>query len=491
MSNVKTKKLSNMALDHVEAGDGDFHSYGMDEKVSKRLPDGVTSKMLYNDVVRIAWPSFVELILTQLASMVDLMMVGQLGAWALTAVGLTTQPKFMMMTMIMAMNVGATAMVARYKGAGEPEKANKILRQALLLTFALAAVSSVIGYIFSEPLVAFMGAQDQQSLEGGTIYLQIQFLGFIFMALTSTVTATLRGVGDSRTAMIYNLIANGVNVVGNYLLIYGKFGFPEMGVAGASLATVIGQFVAFVIAFAIILRGKGYLHLSFRDSWKPDWTAMGDIFRIGLPAMLEQAVMRCGMIIYSKTVAGLGTVAFATHQVCMNIQSLTFMNGNAFAVSATSLMGQSLGKKRPDMAQAYVKRTQRLGMMVSIFIALCCFFFGGLIITLYNDDPEIVNIGSQILKMVALIQPLQSSQFILAGALRGAGDTKATAVITFITVLLVRPATAIFTINVLEWGLYGAWVAMIADQLLRTGFVFGRFNSGKWKISGMRTAGSL
>ena len=481
------KKAPKMALDAVEAGDGDLHSYGMDEKVSKKLPDGVSSKLLYDDIVRIAWPSFVELILTQLASMVDLMMVGQLGAWALSAVGLTTQPKFMMMTMIMSMNVGATAMVARYKGAGQPEKANGILRQALVLTFVLSAISSVIGYVFSEPLVAFMGAADAQTLEGGTIYLQIQFLGFIFMALTSTVTACLRGVGDSRTAMIYNLTANVVNVIGNYVLIYGKFGLPEMGVAGASLATVIGQCVAFVLAFAAVMSKRStYLHLSFRDSFKPDLTAMGSIFKIGLPAMLEQAVMRCGMIIYSKTVAGLGTVAFATHQVCMNIQSLTFMNGNAFAVSATSLMGQSLGKKRPDMAQAYVSRTQRVGMLVSILIAVVVFFYGGEIISLYNDDPEIVRVGAQIMKMMALIQPLQSSQFILAGALRGAGDTKATAVITFITVLLVRPAVAIFAINALDWGLYGAWVAMIADQLLRTAFVFGRFNSGKWKVSGMK-----
>lgn len=480
------KTAPKMALDYVETGDGGPHSYGMDEKFSKKLPEGVTSKLLYDDIVRIAWPSFIELILTQLASMVDMMMVGQLGAWALTSVGLTTQPKFMMMTMFMAMNVGATAMVARYKGAGEPEKANGILRQALLLTFVLGVISSIVGFIFSEPLIAFMGATDQQTLEGGTIYLKIQFLGFVFMALTTTVTATLRGVGDSRTAMVYNLVANLVNVVGNYLLIYGKFGFPEMGIAGASLATVIGQCVAFVLAFASILSRKSYLHLSFRESWRPDWQALGSIFKIGFPAMIEQAVMRCGMIIYSKTVAGLGTVAFATHQVCMNIQALSFMNGNAFAVSATSLMGQSLGKKRPDMAQAYCSRTQRVGMLTSAVISVILFFFGGQVVALYNNDPIIVETGANIMKMMALIQPFQSSQFILAGALRGAGDTKATAMIIFVTVLLVRPALAIFSINVLNWGLYGAWIAMIADQLLRTTFVFGRFNSGKWKINGMK-----
>jgi len=483
---TKTVIAPRMALDLVEAGDGS--GFGVDEKFSHKLPEGVSSRLLYNDIVRIAWPSFVELILTQLASMVDMIMVGQLGPWALSAVGLTTQPKFLMMTMFMAMNVGATAMVARYKGAGRPEQANGILRQALLLTLVLSSISSVIGFIFSEPLVAFMGAAEDHVLQAGTIYLQIQFAGFVFMALTSTVTATLRGVGDSRTAMVYNLVANVVNVIFNYLLIYGKFGFPEMGVAGASLATVIGQCVAFVLAFSAVLRQGRYLHLSFRESFRPDWTALGDIFRIGLPAMLEQAIMRTGMIIYAKTVAGLGTLAFATHQVCMNIQALSFMNGNAFAVSATSLMGQSLGKRRPDMAQAYCSRTQKVGMCVSIAIAVCFFFFGGQIVALYNDDPYIMEQGAFILKLLAFMQPFQSSQFIIAGALRGAGDTKATAVITFLTVLLVRPAFAIFSINVLNWGLTGAWVAMVLDQLLRTLLVMQRFHSGKWKLNGMRVS---
>jgi len=197
--------------------------------------------------------------------------------------------------------------------------------------------------------------------------------------------------------------------------------------------------------------------------------------------MLEQLVMRAGMIIYSKTVAGLGTVAFAAHQVCMNIQALSFMNGNAFAVSATSLMGQSLGKKRPDMGQAYSNRTQMLGMMVSFALAFVFFFFGGPITAMYSDDPQVIAWGAQILKLVALVQPFQSSQLILAGALRGAGDTKATAVITFITVLLVRPGLAILLINCTSMGLMGAWVALVADQFLRSLLIFQRFHSGKWR----------
>jgi len=479
MKEGQSKRLS-LALDLVEEGK-DLSQWEHKKGQKNPLPEGVTSRMLYSDVVRIAWPSMVELLLTQLASMVDMMMVGQLGAWALSAVGLTTQPKFLLSTVFMAMNVGATAMVARYKGAGRQDMANLIMRQSLMITFVGSLLMSVIGFFSAEWMVQFMGAADAESLWGGTVYLQIQMIGFVPMALTTSITAVLRGVGDSRTAMVYNVVANVVNVILNYLLIYGKFGFPEMGIAGASLATIIGQAVAFVMALIAILRKGGYLHLRIRDGFMPNADAIRSIVKIGFPAMVEQLVMRAGMIIYAKTVASLGTVAYATHQVCMNIQALSFMNGQAFAVSATSLVGQCLGKKRPDMAEEYSRRTQRVGMMVAICLATCFVLFSHEIVGLYNDEAEIVQLGGNILMFIALIQPLQASQFILAGVLRGAGDTRATAVITFITVLLVRPGIALLMINVFDTGLYGAWIAMAGDQLLRSALVFFRYNQGNWK----------
>jgi putative MATE family efflux protein len=203
------------------------------------LPEGVSSGTMYKDVARLAWPSLVELTLTQLASMVDLMMVGNLGAWALTSIGLTNQPKMMLCTVYQALNVGATAMVARYKGAGQQEKAREILRIALFINLFLSLICATVGYVFAEPLVAFMGAQETATLVGGTQYLQIQMIGLPFLALTFTITGALRGAGNSRTAMIYNTLANGVNVVLNWLLIEGHMGFPRLEVVGASLATII------------------------------------------------------------------------------------------------------------------------------------------------------------------------------------------------------------------------------------------------------------
>lgn len=490
---MKTNERLSTTLDRLPYGE---EVVSGDLKVTGKIPDGVRSKELYADIIRIAWPSFVELLLTQLASMVDMMMVGSMGGTdnptigvqALSAVGLTTQPKFLLMAAFIAMNTGVTALVARYKGQNDSKKANLVVRQGLLFTFVATVILSVLGVIFARPMVIFMGSTEGIVTKWATQYLQIQMAGFLTMALTSTITASLRAVGDSKTCMIYNLIANLVNVIFNWLLIYGNMGMPEMGVAGASLATVIGQLVAFAIAMTVLIRGNGFLKLEFRLGFMPNKEVLGNMVNIGIPAMIEQLVMRTGMIIYAKTVASLGTTAYATHQVCMNIQALSFMTGQAFAVSATTLMGQSLGKRRTDMAQAYCSRTRTVGFAFSILLALVFIFFGEGIVSLYNSDPDIILMGGRIMLFVAFLQPFQSSQFIIAGGLRGAGDTRTTAIITFVTVLLIRPGVAILLIK-LGLGLYGAWIALAADQLLRSALVLARYQSGKWKMIKLKNEG--
>lgn len=472
-------KVTRITLDMLEVGDDSYSEKAV--RGNHALPEGVTDKMLYSDVVRIAWPSLVELLLVQLTSMVDLMMVGQLGAMAISAVGFTTQPKMLLSTMFMALNVGTTALVARSRGAGNQERARLVLRQALMMNFLMGVVFSVLGFTFAEELVRFMGAKTDTTVANAVIYLRIQMVGFLSLSLTSAITASLRAIGNSRTTMMYNTVANAVNVVFNFLLIEGRFGFPRWEVAGASIATVMGQVVAMIMAFVVVSRKDSYIRVQISKGFKPHRETLGNIFRIGIPSMVEQLIMRAGVILYTRTVATLGDVLMATHQICMNIQAITFMNGQAFAVSATSLVGQSLGKKRGDMAAFYANRTQRIGMLVSFLLGLCIFVFAGDLIGIYADDAFMIASGTQVLRMVAIIQPLQAAQFIMAGVLRGAGDTRYTAMVTFVTVLLIRPAIAAYAVSVLEWGLVGAWVAMVADQLMRTVLVLLRYNSGKWR----------
>ena len=188
-SSGELKKITT-TLDSLPAGNPN------DAKVINKkqpLPTGVTSKMLYSDVIRIGWPALVELMLMQLASMADQMMVGRLGAWATSAVGLTMQPKMLLSTAFMALNTGAMALVGRYRGAGDEKRANLVLRQAFMLNAFFGILFSVVGTIFSRQMVEFMGATEELVLVEATKYLQIQMIGIFTISMTSCVTSCLRG----------------------------------------------------------------------------------------------------------------------------------------------------------------------------------------------------------------------------------------------------------------------------------------------------------
>ncbi len=451
------------------------------------IPDGVRKEQIYRDIILIAWPSQVELVLTQLTSIADQIMVGRLpgqeGITALAAVGLAAQPKFLLMTMIQALNVGATAMIARFRGQQNRERSNLVFKHAMILNLVMSFLFMAVGLAFSGQLIRFMGGSgiSEETLGFGIDYLRIQMYGFIPLCLAITVTAALRGIGDTRTPMIYNTIANVVNLIFNYIMIYGHFGVPKMGVAGASLATVIGQTVAFGIAMWVSFGRKHYVYLDLKEKFVFDKDLMGRVVSIGIPSMLEQLFMRAGIIIYTRQVTGLGDLIYATHQVCMSIQSMSFMMGQAFANAATTLMGQSIGKRRYDMSAVYMRLTRNLGIAASFVLMLLMVCFNEQIIGLFKDSAEVIALGAPILILLAASQPFQADQFIVSGGLRGAGDTRYTAVVTAVTVLGVRSVVCIALISVFHLGLWGAWIALVADQCMRTVLMGARYHSGKWK----------
>ena len=486
MSSVQKQKVVKTTIDTLEFGEIDAEKEGKYKKY--KLPDGVDKGMMRSDILTIALPSLVELVLTSLTSMADQIMVGrlpgQLGVQALSAVGLCMNPKFILMTALMAINTGTTAVVARYRGMGNQEKANQTFKQSLIFNIFLSAIMMVIGVVFARELIGLIAGNgiSETTVEYAVTYFRIQMYGFIPLMMTNTVTSTLRAIGDSKMPMVYNTIANVVNLFFNYGLIYGKLGMPEMDVAGASLATVIGQCVAFVIAMYIMFSKKRYVYIDFKEKTGYNKTIMSNVLGIGLPSMLEQLCLRIGIIIYSRIVASLGDIAYATHMVCMNIQSLTFMSGMAFQNSATTLMGQSLGRRRLDMADNYTRMTRNISFWISCVIGVILALFGGQIVNIYNSTPEIVEMGGKLLAIVAITQPFQSSQFVTTGALRGAGDTKYPAVVIFICTLIVRSVLGYIFVVQLDMGLIGAWFAIVVDQLLKTAMIFARYNTGKWRF---------
>lgn len=483
--NSSEAKTVRTVLDDLPSGGPETMAAGRVGRVP--IPQGVTKKRLYQDIILIALPSLVEFVLTQLTSMADQIMVGHLpdqeGINALAAVGLAAQPKFLLMTMVQALNVGATALIARFRGQQDRERANMVFKHAMILNLVISFLFMGVGLVFSEELIRFMGGTgiSENTLGLGVEYLNIQLYGFVPLCLGITVTAALRGIGDTTTPMIYNTVANVINLGFNYVMIYGHFGVPKMGVAGASWATIIGQTVAFCIAMAIAFGKKHYVYISFREKFTFDKSIMSRIVGIGAPSMLEQLFMRAGIIIYTRQVTGLGDLVYATHQVVMSIQAMTFMVGQAFANAATTLLGQSIGKGRYDMSAVYMRRTRNLGIGVSFVLMVLMILFNRQIIWLFKDSEDVITMGAPILILLAASQPFQTDQFIVAGGLRGAGDTRFAAIVTAVTVLGVRTVICAVLINVFDLGLWGAWIALVADQCLRTVLMSFRYRSGKWR----------
>jgi len=436
-------------------------------------------KLISKRVWQLAWPAMVELLLSTLFSMVDMIMVGRISYQALTAVGLTNHPTMLALAVFQALNVGSTALVARFIGSGDIKNAKATVRQSLVLVTILGVVVSIGGYLLSPAIVTFMRAEPDV-YPMSVSYLQIVSLGWLFTTISLNIGAILRGSGDTMTPMRYNLFSNLLNVFGNYVLIFGKFGFPAMGVAGAALSTTLCRGVAAFLALRAIFNKNKIIGVSLKDDYRIDKNLLERLISIGLPSAMEQFLLRLGQVFFSRAVAGLGTAVYAAHQTAVNISSLTFTPGQAFGMAATTMVGQSLGAKHPDVAEKAGLAARRMGLIIALAIAIVLFFFGYDVALLYTDEPEVARAAANALKILAIMQPMQSTQFILAGALRGAGDTRWPLYSTAIGIWGIR-VVLVHVFIAMGMGLMGAWVAQLCDQAFRAVFIYSRYKSGAWK----------
>ena len=460
--------------------DDHSHPPRVDLEAEAPISDGEIKKQVKD----LAAPALIEMVLVSFVGVADMIMVGKLGPAAIAAVGLSNQPIFFAQGIFQALNVGTTALVARFFGADMKKEASATARQSLAVTILLGFLVSGLGYLVTPWVIAAMGAE-VEVLPLGITYMRIVSLGFLFNVVSMVCSSILRGAGDTRTPMTVNLTANLVNVVGNYILIYGHFGFPRLGIAGAAMATALANVVASTLFLVVIITGRSVIRVNVTAKYRPDWDLLTRVFNIGLPAAMEQVIFRGGQLTFVRIVSGFGTSVFAAHQIGLNILSLSFMPGQAFGIAATTLVGQGLGAERPDLAERSALTARRLGMMFSGTIAVLMFVFGRFIAALYTDDPDVIQKTAMVLKVIAVVQPAQSTQFILSGGLRGAGDTKWPLYSTFLGIWGMRVVVGYFFAVQLGLGLLGAWMGMALDQLTRASVISYRFRKGGWKKGGI------
>ena len=455
--------------------------FAVDELIPEHLVQAPlpSSRTIYQKTLDIAWPSAMEAILISLIGAIDMIMVSTIGTNAIAAVGITTQPKFLLMSLVAALNVGTTVVVARRKGQNDANGARLALRNALMISLTLSILAMIAGIVFAKEMLELAGANIDY-IADAMVYFRIIMMGNLFYLVGLTMTAAQRGVGNTRISLVTNLSANLVNVVLNYFLINGIWVFPRLGVAGAAIATLVGNIVSLILATHSLFRKDSFLKLSLSDPWVLDLPSLQSIWRFSSAALVEQFFIRLGFLSYARAVAGLGTLAFATHYIAMNVMGITFSVGEGLSIATSALVGQSLGAKRIDLAYIHGKVSKRMGLIMSVLLGIIIIVSRMGIMQLFTQDPEIIRLGSQILIILAFIIQFQIAQVITVGSLRGAGDTRFVAKLSLLSVTLLRPGLTFILAYLLGFGLYGAWYSVMADQLIRYFFSRHRFKQAEW-----------
>jgi len=392
---------------------------------------------------------------------------------------------------IMAMGVGFTSLVARSVGAGDTERAKSLIRQAILLVIAIGLPLAVLCFCLARHIPMWMGGAED-ILDTAATYNRIFACGMLFRGMTMVLTAIYRGFGDSKTPMKINIAVNLMNVVGNFLMIYPTrqlsvfgveftmFGFG-WGVAGAATATALSTIIGSLALLGVTFFRKSELQLSFKDDFRPNWKEISSVFRISFPAMCERFVMSGASVIVASTVASLGTVAVASQNLAGTAESLSFMPGFAFGTAATTLFGQSIGAKRPELGKKYVSYTIRLGAAVMFVMTLVMFFGSRFIMSIFTPDEAVIEMGSVLVKILALIQVPQMIAMVYSGALKGAGDTKSPFLVALFSMWGVRVLGVTICVRLLGMGMTALCTCMCTDNVVRFILFSTIYRREKWR----------
>ena len=438
---------------------------------------------MYGQSLGIAWPSTIEGALLSIIGSIDTMMVGTLGAAAIAAVGLTSQPRMILLICAQALCVGTTALCARRKGAEDQAAANSCLNQSLALVTVLGVLMALLGYFGAEQFMRIAGA-NEDTMEMSIAYFRIICLGLPLNCWSLCICAAMRAIGKTRITMVTNITANLVNVCLNYVLINGKLGFPRLGVRGAAIATVCGTAVSCVIAISFVCRKDGYYHLALP---RFDSVTLHGLSSIGLSSMGESAFLRIGFLINARLIAGVGTNAFAAYQIVSQVTSLSFTLGDGVSTAGTSLVGQSLGARQRDTAMAHVNISRRISIFVSIALMLVIFLLRRQLALLFTTDEEII-LGVTLSFYVVIVGMLpQNGRVVYSGCLRGAGDTRYVALVALVSVAVLRPILTYlfcYPLNTAFPGWHiavmGPWIAFVIDAFVRNWLLHRRIRQGKW-----------
>ena len=437
----------------------------------------VENRKLIKNIFQITLPAVFDLLAQTLIMALDMKMVSSLGPSAISSVGVGTAGMYALIPALIAVATGTTALLSRAYGADNKVDGKKAFAQSFFIAVPLGIFLTIIFLIFSEQIINLVGNAKDMNLSDAILYQNMTVIGFPFLGVSIATFYAFRAMGENKIPMIGNTLALVLKVILNFLLVY----LFKWGIFGAALSTTLTRlFSAIFSIYLVFWSKKNWISLELKDL-KFDYFTSKRILKVGIPAAVEQLGLRIGMLIFEMMVISLGNLSYAAHKIALTAESISFNLGFAFSFAASALVGQELGKGSSQKALKNGYICTIIAMIVMSTFGLLFFIIPQFLVSLFTKDKDVIELATMALKIVSICQPFSGASMVLAGALRGAGDTKSVLLITYLGIFLIRiPITYLF-LDVLNFGLAGAWIVMTIDLAIRSSLAFYIFRRGKWK----------
>src|SRR5215217_4581103 len=375
-------------------------------------PDGPRHEpMTQRRVLALATPIIGESLLQTMVAAVDTFMVARLGAAAIAGVGTGFEIVFFIISILSAIDIGATVLVSQAIGAGERHRADHLARQAIVWGLLLAVPVSVCMYLAAPSIIRLFGTAPDVAA-AATTYLQIIAATSVALFLSFVCGAVLRGAGDSRTPLAAAVMANVVNVAVAYVLIFGHLGFPALGVAGRAIGAAAGRGIGAAYMLFAMARGRKAISLHGVWGWRPEFLIARQLLTLGVPAAVEQVLSSGAFMTLLAVVALIGTSALAAQQIAFTALSVAFLPAFGFSIAATALVGQSIGARVPSDAKTAWTIALRWALVWMGVGGVLTFVFGDRVMSLFSPDPDVIAAGVSALRALSFALPFWALWFV-------------------------------------------------------------------------------
>lgn len=427
----------------------------------------------------LTWPIFLEIFLFMCMGIADTLMLSAISDNAVSGVGAANQYLHIAILLLEVIGNGASIVVAQYIGSRKLIEAAKISALAVTLNLIVGLLISLSFIFFGGQLLQTLNLQGE-ILEHAKSYLSIVG-GMIFLqAIINSVAAIIRVHGYTKQAMLVSLGMNIVHIIGNYLLIFGNFGFPELGVQGAAISSVLSRLLAIIVFFMLLYRMMS-VRIEFRYYLSLSKEYISKILKIGIPSALEQVMYQSCQIVFLYYATYLGEAALAAKNYANNISMFTYLFAFAIGMGTSIIVGRLVGAGEQTAAYFRVWKSVRWASAVTLAAVVLVIVFRDPLMRLFTDDEEIIRLGVNVLLLSIVLETGRTINIVLVNSLRASGDAKYPLWIGMFTMVAMSLPLGYFLVFQLELGLAGIWLAIAADEWLRAFIMFFRWRSRAWE----------